>query len=211
MPLDAWVVVFAKAPVAGRVKTRLAAEVGPEMALRVYQRMAEPLWRALLASRAELGYGLCLAYDPPEAAASMKAWLPGADAYLPQRPGNLGERLAAALRWSLDQGTGRVTVIGTDCPGFTPEHLRQGFQACDAHPFVLGPAADGGFYALTLTPDARGLLDALPGIPWSSPDTASSLLAAAEALGLKGASLPELRDLDTLADLTFHRRAFGWG
>ena len=140
----------------------------------------------------------------------MRAWLPDADIYLPQAVGNLGDRIADAMNQVLDRGARAITVLGTDCPGLSPRHLELGFEACGTHPFALGPAEDGGFYALTLTPEARPLLPRLPGLPWSSPSTGTSLLEEATLLGLKGALLPALRDLDTLEDLAFHRRHLPW-
>jgi hypothetical protein len=205
MPRTPWVIVFSKAPEVGRVKTRLAAQVGTTRALQVYRGMAERQWGWLLASREEDGFRLAVSYDPPEAGPCMRAWLPQADAYLPQGAGNLGGRIASACAWALDEGASCVTVIGSDCPGFSRSELQRGFEASQHAPFTLGPATDGGFYALTLTPRSRSLLDLLPGIPWSSAQTSARLVQGAAALGLVGATLAELRDLDTLEDLIFYQ------
>lgn len=210
MPHPRWVIVFAKAPVQGRVKTRLASQVGEAAATRIYRRMAERLWAMLLTAKTQDGFHLGLAFDPPESALAMRAWLPRADAYLPQAAGNLGDRIAAGCGHALDSGAEAVTVVGSDCPGLSFGHVVQGFDACRSRSFALGPADDGGFYALTLTPQALPLLPRLPALPWSSPLTAASLLEEASRLGLEGVLLPPLRDLDTLEDLTFHRRHFPW-
>jgi rSAM/selenodomain-associated transferase 1 len=210
VPQSRWVIVFAKAPVHGRVKTRLASQVGEAAATRIYRRMAERLWTMLLTAKAEEGFRLGLAFDPPGSAVAMRAWLPRADAYLPQAAGNLGDRIAEGCGFALDSGAKAVTVIGSDCPGLSMRHLAQGFEACRSRPLALGPADDGGFYALTLTPEARALLPRLPALPWSSPLTAARLLESASRLGLESALLPPLRDLDTLEDLAFHRRLFPW-
>jgi hypothetical protein len=210
MPQSRWVIVFAKAPEPGRVKTRLAAQVGGQAATQIYRRMAERLWAMLLKTRQVEGYRLALAFDPPKAGPGMRAWLPDGDAYLPQATGNLGDRIAAAVDQTLDRGAQAITVVGTDCPGLSAFHLAQGFKACKNHPFALGPAEDGGFYALTLTRQAKSLLLRLPAVPWSNPLTAARLLEEATLLGLEGAMLPALRDLDTLEDLAFHRRNLPW-
>lgn len=205
-----WVIVFAKAPEPGRVKTRLAAQVGGQAATQIYRRMAERLWTLLLKAKQTEGYRLALAFDPPKAGPEMRTWLSDADAYLPQATGNLGDRIADAVDQVLDRGARAITVVGTDCPSLSSRHLVQAFEACETHPFALGPAEDGGFYALTLTPEARPLLPQLPALPWSSPLTGTSLLEEAALLGLEGALLPALRDLDTLEDLAFHRRLLPW-
>lgn len=206
MSESSWVIVFAKAPEAGRVKTRLAAEIGDTEALRIYRDMAERQWRWLLAARATDGFKLGVSFAPAEAEAVLRAWLAGADAYLPQKDGNLGDRIAAACGWALDQGGHSVTVMGSDCPGYSQRHLQMGIAGIQNHPYSLGPALDGGFYALTLAPQARPLLERLPGIPWSSPQTAASLIREAERLNLVGMLLPVLRDLDTKEDLVFYQQ-----
>ena len=203
---SSWVIVFAKAPEAGRVKTRLAAEIGDAEALRVYREMAERQWEWLLAARNTDGFHLGVSFAPAEAEPLIRAWLAGADAYLPQTDGNLGDRIANACDWALDQGGRSVTVMGSDCPGFDHRHLQIGFAGIQNHSYSLGPALDGGFYALTLTPQARPLLKRLPGIPWSSSQTSASLIREADSLDLAGLLLPELRDLDTLADLVFYQK-----
>lgn len=210
MPQPRWIILFAKAPEPGRVKTRLASRIGGQAAMQIYRRMAERLWAMLLEAKHTEGYRLALAFDPPEASPGMRAWLPDADAYLPQMPGNLGCRIAAACDEVLDWGARTVSVVGADCPDLAPHHLAQGFKACETQPFALGPAEDGGFYALTLAAHARLLLARLPDLPWSSPLTGSSLLQEAALLGLRGELLPILRDLDTLEDLLFHRRRLAW-
>lgn len=206
MSKSSWVIVFAKAPEAGRVKTRLAAEIGDTEALRIYRDMAERQWRWLLAARATDGFKLGVSFAPAEAEPVLRAWLAGADSYLPQRDGNLGDRIASACTWALDQEARSVTVVGSDCPGFSHQHLQMGFAGIQNHPYSLGPALDGGFYALTLTPQAMPLLERLPGIPWSSPQTGASLIREAVSLDLVGMLLPELRDLDTLEDLLFYQQ-----
>lgn len=210
MPQSRWVIVFAKAPEPGRVKTRLAARVGGQAATQIYRRMAERLWALLLRVRRIEGHRLALAFDPPRAGSEMRAWLPDADAYLPQTTGNLGDRISTAASQILEQGALAVTLVGTDCPCLSAFHLAQGFEACGPHPFALGPTEDGGFYALTLTRNAQTLIPRLPALPWSSPLTAARLLEEAALLGLEGAMLPTLRDLDTLDDLAFHRRSLPW-
>jgi rSAM/selenodomain-associated transferase 1 len=205
MPESSWVIVFAKAPEAGRVKTRLAAEIGEVEALRVYRDMAEGQWKWLRAARDTDGFHLGVSFAPAEAEPVLRAWLAGADAYLPQIDGNLGDRIASACAWALDRDAIGVTVMGSDCPGFNHRHLQMGLAGIQNHHYSLGPAMDGGFYALTLTPQARPLLDRLPGIPWSSSQTSVSLIREAESLDLVGILLPELRDLDTLEDLVFYQ------
>ena len=194
--------VFARPPVLGRVKTRLAATLGPAQALRVYRRLLALTQQAVAA--AALPATVWLAEAPAAAETSenkatqeLPEW-PGLPWRL-QTPGSdLGERLAEALAVAFAGGATQAAVIGTDCPGLTANHLTQAFNALAAHDLVVGPAADGGYYLLALRQPQPALFR---GIAWSSPTVLAETLAHAARLGLQAHLLPVLSDVDTEADL----------
>jgi len=190
------ILVFVRAPEAGRVKTRLAAEIGAEAALRVYRRLAEHAVaqaRALVAEAA-----VRIHFTPPEGGDAVRAWL-GTDAdYLPQAEGDLGARMRAAFAEAFAAGHPRVVIIGSDLPDLSAAILRRALRLLDSHPAVLGPAADGGYYLLGLREMVPGVFD---GIAWSTEGVFEATLGRLAAAGCAPALLEPLRDVDVAADL----------
>lgn len=199
---DSLLIVFAKAPVPGRVKTRLAAEFGEDRAAGVYRALAEAAWSTCRAAQAALPCALWLYADAAGAEAAMDAWLPGADAVVPQPTGDLGARIAEAFRLGFAAGFRRVAIVGTDVPGLRIELFRSAFLGSAEGYAALGPAADGGFYLLALGAKQTALFR---GLPWSAPDTGAALRARGVALGLAWTELETLRDIDTPADWAWFR------
>jgi hypothetical protein len=178
--------VIAKAPVPGRVKTRLSPPCTPRQAAALAAAaLADTLAAAARATRATRRV-VVLDGDPD-------GWLPPGFDVLPQRGDGLAARLAAAFA---DAG-GPALLIGMDTPQVTPALLDAGISALDRAPAVLGPAFDGGYWAV-------GLRCADPavfrGVPMSAATTAAVQRSRLAALGLRTAALPPLRDVDTIAD-----------
>jgi len=191
--------IFAKAPVAGRVKTRLAAEIGSRAAAALYRRVG----RQVVTASVGRDYRTIVWFTPPAAGAAVRAWLDGlgVSAFRAQPPGTLGTRLAHAFARSFAEDEGgraeEVVIIGTDCPGVDRRAVSQAFAALRTHELVLGPAQDGGYYLIGL----RALEPALfRGIPWSTSDVTRATRARARALGLTCRLLGPLRDVDTARD-----------
>jgi len=192
-------IVFLKYPEPGRVKTRLAADIGAGKAAGIYSRLAlRQLDEAVTASDAPP----YVFFDPPERDAEVEQWLApfeGRVALAAQMEGDLGRRMHAAFRRIFSRNlTQKVVIIGTDCPGLDAAGIARAFDELDANDLVLGPAADGGYYLLGM----RRLLPwVFEGIPWSTDGVLKATLAAAAANGATVGLLDELRDVDTLADL----------
>jgi len=188
--------VFVKAPVAGRVKTRLAADVGSRRAAGLYRGMG----RAILAGCVHPGaYRTVVWFSPPGAQRSVRTWLKGlrVSAFAPQGDGGLGVRLSVAFRRHFREGARRVVVIGSDCPDVDRGSVTRAFAALDVCDVVIGPAGDGGFYLLGLRAPAAGLFR---GVAWSTDTVLDQTLANAGRLGLECSLLPTLRDVDTVSD-----------
>ncbi|HEU0078310.1 MAG TPA: TIGR04282 family arsenosugar biosynthesis glycosyltransferase, partial [Longimicrobiaceae bacterium] len=142
--------VFVRAPEPGRVKTRLAAAIGAEGALRVYRRLAEHTL-AEVRTLADDGVEVRVHYTPADAGAAVREWLDDGPVYLPQAEGgDLGMRMRDAFARAFADGAECVVIVGSDLPELTAALLRRAFDALDAHPAVLGPARDGGYYLLGL-------------------------------------------------------------
>ena len=188
------ILVFVRAPEAGRVKTRLAADLGAEGALRVYRRLAEHTVREARAAGGELR----IHFTPPDREAEVRAWLGDGPLYLPQSGGDLGARMESAFRAAFDAGAERVVIIGSDLPDLSAALLRRAFEALDTHPAVLGPARDGGYYLLGLRALIPGIF---AGVPWSTAEVLAVTLARLRAAGAEPALLDTLTDVDEVGDL----------
>jgi rSAM/selenodomain-associated transferase 1 len=199
-------VVFARAPERGRVKTRLAAAVGDGAALACYRALGAavvtavqgPAWRTIVA------------HTPADAAPALAAWLDpqaaGTLAFAPQADGDLGARMRAAVAEAAAAGAPRVVVIGTDCPDVDAAVVAEALAALDAADVVLGPALDGGYYLVGVrAPIERACAALFEGVPWSAPDTLAVTLARVAAAGLSVAQLAPRRDVDTVDDWEWWR------
>jgi rSAM/selenodomain-associated transferase 1 len=185
--------VFARQPVLGRVKTRLAAGIGEVAALAVYQELLTITAAAVAAAAVPATVWLA---DAPVTAAELPEW-PGLP-WQPQAAGDLGQRMAGAFASAFAAGAAQVAIIGTDCPGLQAAHLTQAFALLADHDMVLGPTTDGGYYLLGMN---ELHLPLFAGKEWSTATVRAATLADAAQLGLRVALLPELADVDNEADL----------
>jgi rSAM/selenodomain-associated transferase 1 len=185
--VTAHLVVLAKAPRPGRVKTRLCPPCTPEGAARIAAAaLADTVAAVTAAPAVRRTLVVDGAYPVP----------PGWSAR-PQRGDGLGERLANAFADTALPGVPTL-LIGMDTPQVTAAGLAAAAAALADADAVLGPAADGGWWALGLRDPAHAAV--LPGVPMSTAETGARTRAALLARGLRIAALPELRDVDTAAD-----------
>ncbi|MDO7848413.1 TIGR04282 family arsenosugar biosynthesis glycosyltransferase [Hymenobacter sp. M29] len=189
--------VFAREPVLGRVKTRLAADIGPEAALTVYRELLSITAAAITAARVPATVWLAEAPAAADAAQPRTEW-PGLPWRAQPAVESLGERMHHAFGEAFASGATRVVIIGTDCPGLTPALLQVAFEALETHDMVVGPADDGGYYLLGM----RELqAEIFINKNWSTATVLSDTLADAARLGLRVAQLPMLHDVDSGRDL----------
>ncbi|MFD9886594.1 DUF2064 domain-containing protein [Streptomyces alboflavus] len=187
MTPDLTLLIIAKAPVPGRVKTRLTPPYSPEEAARLAEAALVDTLHVVLDVPARRRV-LVLDGVPGH-------WLPDGFEVVPQRAGGLDERLAGAFGVC----AGPALLVGMDTPQVSPALLApvlagDAWRAADAW---FGPAADGGFWALGLAAPDPGLLR---GVPMSTPTTGAVQRARLTAAGLRVRDLPVLRDVDTAAD-----------
>jgi rSAM/selenodomain-associated transferase 1 len=177
--------VIAKEPVAGRVKTRLCPPCTPEQAARLARAALEDTLAAC--DRAARGGRRVLVLSGRPG-----AWLPDGWEVVPQRGDGLAERLAAAFA---DAG-GPAFLVGMDTPQVAPGVLADGLAALEHADAAFGPAIDGGYWAIGLRePDPA----VFAGVPMSRVFTGAIQRARLAALGLRTVDLPPLRDVDDIA------------
>lgn len=191
--LPAHLIVFARLPQLGQVKTRLAADIGAPAALAVYRQLLAHTRAVVAPLQVHKTVWLAGAESDP---APPDEWT-GYE-QLPQPGGGLGEKMQAAFAHDFARRAGAVVIIGTDCPGLTTAHLTDAFDALRTHDMVLGPATDGGYYLLGMKQLWPSLFQ---GKAWSTATVFQATVADAEQLGLRLHLLPALSDIDTGADL----------
>jgi rSAM/selenodomain-associated transferase 1 len=190
---DTTLIVIAKAPVAGRSKTRLTPPCTPQQAADLAEAALTDTLHAVLATPAARRV-LVLEGTPG-------AWLPDGFEVLPQRGDGLDERLAAAFADIADGGAlaSPALLVGMDTPQVTPGLLADAAAALHAPGVdaVLGHAPDGGYWAIGLcVQDPRFFV----GVPMSTESTGREQEARLREHGLSVALLPELRDVDLIDD-----------
>ncbi len=188
------IVIFAKAPVPGKAKTRLTPALGEEGAARLARTMLADTVAQAIASGLEVPE-LCV--TPPSDDLEWRGLLPGGVRLTDQGDGELGERLARAAERVIADGE-RVLLIGTDCPDLDAVRLSAAAERLADHDAVINPAEDGGYVLLGLRRFDPTLFS---DIAWSTETVAADTIARIEALGWTLSVGETLRDIDEPADL----------
>lgn len=190
---DCVLCIFARAPVPGRVKTRLADSIGPEAACRAHVDLVENTL-----SRLSAVPGLVTelwvddAADPAAGGWARRWGLP----LRAQGPGDLGARMHRALLSCLAEASSGI-VVGTDCPDIDAGCVHTAAGSLADHDLVVVPAVDGGYGLIGLRGPAP---DLFRDIPWGSGQVLEATLDAAARAGLSVARLAEIHDVDTVED-----------
>ena len=184
-------VIMLKEPRAGRVKTRLGRDIGMTAAAwwfrhqtrRLLRRVSDPRWTVVLA------------VAPHDRVKSSRAW-PAQFQRIPQGRGNLGDRMARALRHA---PAGPVCVIGGDIPGITAPRIAEAFKALGGNDAVFGPAPDGGYWLIGLRRSRAVPPRLFTGVRWSTEHALADTMATLPDHSI--AHVATLRDVDTVEDL----------
>ena len=198
---DIALVVFAKAPIPGQVKTRLCPPLTPDEAATVHGSFVlDTLERTRTAvSKYRLPVDRYLACAPSSTLPFFKIMEERqAVRLLDQEGDDLGARMDRAIVALFARGYHRVVIVGTDVPSLPLEHYQQAVHLLDGLDVVLGPALDGGYYLIGLKQPVPALFH---DIPWSTDRVLAHTKEKAAGLGLSLGVLPEWRDIDTIEDL----------
>ncbi len=189
-------IVFAKAPIPGEVKTRLCPPLDPDEAASLHGTL---VLDAVERAKGLAGVSLYVAGAPDLAHPFFKV-LEGryGAKLLPQRGPDLGARMRQAMQDAFEQGAQDVILTGTDLPTLPRAQLAQALTLIKNQDIVLGPTTDGGYYLIGLRKMVPALFE---GIAWSTPSVFAETKNKIEQAGLSLGLLPECRDLDTLDDL----------
>lgn len=189
--------IFAKQPVPGRVKTRLSPPLSPDDAARLYDCMlADTIGSHSCCNH----FDTLIFFEHSDGAESFfrQTW-PKLPAF-PQQGAGLGERLEHAFAAAFAMGFGAVAAIGSDSPDLPTGYVEDAFRLLEEGraEVVFGPVEDGGYYLVAVGGHHPGLFR---NIPWSTEAVLERSEEAARALGLRSARLPLWHDLDRFEDL----------
>jgi hypothetical protein len=194
--MKAILVIVAKEPVPGRVKTRLFPHLSASQASELYslfiQDMVEEM--SLLSEHA-----LAIAYTPKEAEPAFKKMLPHPIQLFPQQGADLGERLANIFQRMFDEGYEQVHIINSDSPDLSHSLVKRAIELLKEPrtEVVLGPCSDGGYYLVGLI---RPIPELFTKIPWSTEQVLEKTIERAQLLGLHCSLLDPWYDIDTYED-----------
>lgn len=193
------ILVVAKAPVPGRAKTRIAAGLGDHTAAEIAAAALLDTLDAVAATPVHARV-VALTGDLGAACRSDELCTRLADFTVVEQHGDgFAQRLAQAHADAAAAGGPPVFQIGMDTPQVTPELLHAGARLLLDAPAVLGPACDGGWWALGVR--SAAFAHCLRDVPMSQPDTGAATLRALRDVGVDVTLIPELRDVDTVDDI----------
>lgn len=201
-------IILAKAPRPKRVKTRLAAAIGPRAAADLQRAFLLDLLAATATLRGVTRFLGC--WPSPHHPVFEEIAARQAITLFPQVGRTLGDRMAHALRFVLGVGVREVVLLGSDSPTLPMAYVREAFRWLGQVPLVLGPSDDGGYYLIGAAapsaagpPGAAGMVvpPVFDGIPWGTARVLALTLTAAERAGVAYRLTPRWYDVDTTDDL----------
>ncbi len=189
-------IVFVKYPEPGKVKTRIAQELGAHRAAELYSQMAK---RIIGEVRRPDAYRAVIYFDPPDREKDVRTWL-GIDnvSYEPQSPGTIGDKMSNAFERVFSEGAEKAVLIGTDVPEITADIVSIACGMLNDTDVVLGPSCDGGYYLIGLRKFEPVLFR---DIDWGTDTVFNRTLNRIIEKNLSHKSLDTLKDVDMAEDI----------
>ena len=189
------ILLFVKPPIPGRVKTRLAKDIGDQAACDTYRSFVSHTITEAVAG----AIPLVVCHDGKQDELP-EIWRTPAWRCMPQVEADLGKRMAEAFRTLFADGAAQVVLMGSDIPDLDATYLRAAFDRLGTHNLVIGPAMDGGYCLVGFNKEhfTPALFE---DIPWSTDRVLELTLRNAATAGLSTALLAPRRDIDTWEDL----------
>lgn len=191
---DQAIIIFIKNPALGKVKTRLAKDIGDEKALEIYQLLLKHTRLAVEPLNADK----LLYYS--EFADHNDNW-PNElfTKHVQHNSPDLGDRMYQAFKHAFGNGYQKVLIIGSDCPDISSQVITQAFEELNTTDVVIGPAKDGGYYLLGMNKLQKEYFE---GKEWSTSSVREDTIDSVRSLGKTYMLLEELTDVDHAKDLT---------
>jgi uncharacterized protein len=195
-------IIFAKLPRAGEVKTRLGKSIGMEKAVEVYKHFAEHAF-TLADNLHSKGVDVFVLYGPGAKQKEVAEWVARDFFFTEQQGTTLGDRMHHAFDLTFASGAMQSVIIGTDVPELDARTIQEGFESLAKHDIVLGPSNDGGYYLLGMNAPTKNVF---AGITWSVETVSLQTITRIQSLQLSYHLLPKFSDIDTEKDLDKYLR-----
>ncbi len=190
-------IIFAKSPIPGKVKTRLSPKITPSKAAELYKAFIVDTVSNALKLKCDK---VIIAYTPYNAEMALNRLVGQSVNFLPQKGHNLGERMKNAFKHSFAKGLKRTVIIGTDTPTLPVSYIQKAFDVLKEVPIVIGPTFDGGYYLIGLSEPNDNIFDS---VRWSTSSVFSQTLARIKGVNKRLYLLPPWYDVDTSEGLEF--------
>jgi rSAM/selenodomain-associated transferase 1 len=189
------IVIIAKEPKPGSVKTRLTPPLDPQTASKIYHN--------LLLDRIEQveslkGADHFVAYYPKSSLQFFQNIISSSFSLLPQKGKDLGERLSNIFSDLFKEGYERIVIMDSDSPNLPSRHISEGLRRLNEADLILGPCEDGGYYLVGLSSNMPQIFQ---GIPWSTSEVTKLTIEKARAMDKNISLLEKWYDVDTIEDL----------
>ncbi|MBT8379420.1 MAG: TIGR04282 family arsenosugar biosynthesis glycosyltransferase [Ignavibacteria bacterium] len=191
------IIIFAKFPDKGFVKTRLAKDLGEEFATEFYRVCAEHIFSEVLKINSNTLKPFIFCVGEKEVK-KVYEWAKKKFIVRPQIDSDLGRRMSVSFKKCFSEGYTKAIIIGTDIPDISTEIIEKAFSTLNNYDCVLGPSSDGGYYLLGMNNFYPEIFE---GIEWSTSTVTQKTLEKINSLNLQSKLLNELIDVDTKKDL----------
>jgi len=191
------IVLFARYPEKGKVKSRLAAHYGAAFALQLYDNFVTDTLDTLKG----VGIPFMIAFDPPGKKDEIRRHFGSDNVYIPQEGSDLGARMHHAFCQCFAEGFESVIIIGSDIPDLPSKILKEAFSSLGNYDAVMGPSRDGGYYLIGFKRDTF-IPQVFENIPWGNSTVLEDTMEVFQLRRGTVHLLPKWRDIDTPDDLS---------
>jgi rSAM/selenodomain-associated transferase 1 len=193
---DSCIIVFAKAPIMGHVKTRLAEDMDASAVLSLYRNFVKDIIDKIF----DMGHHIKIFYDPSGSESLMREWLGDRHELVLQTGSDLGQKMANAFEYVFRNGTNQALLMGTDFPDLPKKIISDAMHVLKTNDAVIGPTIDGGYYLIGFS-SATYLPMLFTDIPWGTSAVFQKTMDIFLSSGFVVHRLPEWRDVDVYDDL----------
>jgi len=181
--------IFFRIPLYGKVKKRLAAEIGKDAALKAYRSMLDATIENVLRIHGVDIYGF---YEGEVTSViDFQKKIP----LILQKGNDLGEKMSNAIQWLFQKGDEKVSLIGADSPDLPLPFITEAFEKLDSYDLVIGPSEDGGYYLISMNKPFDTIFK---DINWGHDNVLKDTVSKAKAAGISYFLLPQWYDIDDL-------------